>query len=141
MLSQCRHIPNTWTSVNEYAHGTRGSCHIGGGVITDLAGKQVWSYGRGGGDGHQQEHHDLFASLRKGDVPNEGDYGALSSMTAILGRMATYSGKMISWDEAINSQLIIAPVDSFVSFDDTPPVVPDDEGRYPIPMPGKTRVL
>ena len=53
--------------------------------------------GRGGGGGHQQEHHDLFADIRKGIIPNEGEYGALSSMTSILGRMATYSGQEIEW--------------------------------------------
>jgi predicted dehydrogenase len=138
MISQCRHIPDTWNSVNEYAHGTKGSCNIAGATIMDHNGQPVWSYGRGGGDGHQQEHHDLFAVIRNGERPNEGEYGALSTMTSILGRMATYSGKKISWDEALNSELIISPVDSYTSFQDEPPVKPDEHGYYPIPMPGKT---
>ena len=45
----------------------------------------------------------MFAALRRGEIYNEGDYGAKSTMTAILGRMATYSGKMISWDEALKT--------------------------------------
>ena len=57
------------------------------------------SFGKRGGDGHQQEHHDLFAAIRDGDIHNEGEYGAKSTMTAILGRMATYSGKMVKWDD------------------------------------------
>jgi predicted dehydrogenase len=140
-FSQCRHIPNTWSPVSEHAHGTQGSCNIGDGRIYDLKGNAVWNYGPGGTDGHQQEHHDLFAVLRKGERPNEGEYGALSTMTSIFGRMATYSGEMLKWDEALNSELVIAPVDSITSFNDPPPVLPDEHGNYPVPLPGITKVL
>jgi hypothetical protein len=107
-----------------------------GATIHDLKGKLLWEYGSGGGNGHQEEHHDLFADLRKGVIPNEGEYGALSSMTSIFGRMATYSGKRISWQECLNSDLVIAPVDQIKSMEDIPPVVPDANGAYAIPMPG-----
>ena len=141
MFSQCRHIRNTWSSVSEHAHGTKGSCDIGGAKILDAQGNTVYSYGRGGGGGHQQEHHDLFASLRAGERPNEGEYGALSTMTSIFGRMATYSGEKIEWEDAINSELVVSPVDKYSSLEDTPPVVPDAEGRYAIPMPGITKTV
>jgi predicted dehydrogenase len=140
-FSQCRHIPNTWSPVSEHAQGTQGSCNIGDGRIYDLKGNAVWNYGPGGADGHQQEHHDLFAVLRKGERPNEGEYGALSSMTSIFGRLATYSGEMLKWDDALNSQLVIAPIDNFTSFNDMPPVMPDENGNYPVPMPGITKVI
>ena len=65
----------------------------------------------------------------------------MSTMTAILGRMATYSGKSIDMDEALNSELVIAPVDQFTSFEDTPPVVPNADGFYPVPIVGQTQVL
>ena len=52
-------------------------------------------------DNHHQEHHDLFAALRDGDTYNEVQYGAEATMTAILGRMATYSGKIVKWDDAL----------------------------------------
>lgn len=141
MLSQCRHIKNTWSSVSEHAHGSKGTCDISKAKILDADGNQIYSYGRGGRDGHQQEHHDLFADIRKGIIPNEGEYGALSSMTSILGRMATYSGQEIDWEEALASDLVISPVDKFTSMDDEPPTTPDEEGRYRIPMPGLTQVL
>ena len=138
MLSQCRHIPNTWGSVSEHAHGTEGSVNIGAATIHDRNDNVVWSYGRGGTGGHQQEHHDLFADIRKGERPNEGEYGALSTMTSIFGRMATYSGKRLDWDKALNSDLIVSPVDQYTSYDDVPPVVPDENMDYAIPMPGST---
>lgn len=94
-----------------------------------------------GADGHQQEHHDLFADLRAGKLPNEGEWGAKSSMTAILGRMATYSGKQIKWDDALASELVISPVDKIVAFGSDSPVKPNADGIYDLPVPGKTKVL
>ena len=130
-------------SVSEHAHGSKGTCNIGAARILDSRWQyQIYSYGRGGGaGGHQQEHHDLFADIRKGILPNEGEYGALSSMTSILGRMATYSGQEIKWEDALNSPKVISPVDKFTSMDDVPPTVPDEDGRYTIPMPGVTKVM
>lgn len=141
LLSQCRHISNCWDRVGEEAHGSNGSADIGGARIMDHEGNVIWKYGRGGGNGWQQEHHDLFALLRKGEIPNEGEYGALSTMTAIFGRMATYSGKMLKWDDALNSDLVISPVDDYTGFDDTPPTLPNEDGSYEIPTPGITQVI
>ena len=140
-LSACRHIPDCWNSVNEYCHGTKGTCEISKARIFDASGNEIYAYGKGGRGGHQQEHHDLFADLRDGKRPNEGDYGAKSTMTAILGRMATYSGKEISWEDALNSQVVVSPVDKFTSYDDEPPVLPNADMTYNIPMPGQTKVI
>lgn len=141
MFSQCRHIKNCWNSVSEHAHGSKGVCDIGGATIKSVGGDKLWEYGRGGGGGHQEEHHDLFADIRKGVIPNEGEYGAMSTMTSILGRMATYSGKNIKMADALASENVISPVSKFTSFDDEPPVLPDEDGRYPIPVPGETKTV
>ncbi len=58
-------------------------------------------------------------------------------MTAVLGRMATYSGRLVTWDEAVNSQLHLAP--QRYAMDADPPTQPDAAGNYPIPMPGQTK--
>jgi len=63
----------------------------------------------------------------------------MSTMTAIMGRMATYSGKLIEWDEAFNSKLQLMP--ETVSWDMTPPILPDQDGWYPVAVPGKTIAL
>ncbi len=139
--SQCRHIRGCWNSVSEHAHGTKGHVDIGGAKIYDAKGEVLWN-GRGlGRGGHQQEHHDFFADLRAGKIPNEAEYGAKSTMTSILGRMCTYSGKKITWDQAINSDIALADVDNYTSYQDTPPIVPDADGNYEIPTPGKTRTV
>jgi myo-inositol 2-dehydrogenase / D-chiro-inositol 1-dehydrogenase len=62
-------------------------------------------------------------------------------MTAIFGRMATYSGKMLKWDECLNSENVISPVEKFTSFDDQPPTMPDADGWYAVPVPGQTKVV
>lgn len=141
MFSQCRHIKGCKNQVAEMAHGTNGWCDISGTTIYKADGSKDWSYGKGGGQGHQQEHHDLFADLRKGVIPNEGEYGAMSTMTSILGRMATYSGKLVKMEDALASERIISPAEKYTSYDDTPPTLPDEDGRYKIPVPGKTKVI
>ena len=140
LFSQCRHIKRCWNSVSEHAHGTNGYVDISRGRIENRKGEVLFQ-SKGARGGHQQEHHDLFAALRKGELPNEAEYGAKSTMTSILGRMATYSGKSVDWDKAINSEHKLADVDNLSSFEDKAPVEPNDEGRYPIPKPGSTDPL
>ena len=140
LFSQCRHIRNCWNSVSEHAHGSQGRADISGGKIYDAKGQQVWR-SRGARGGHQQEHHDLLADLRAGKLPNEGEYGAKSTMTSILGRMATYSGQMIQWKDAIESNISLADVDKYTSFQDAPPVTPDEFMYYNIPVPGVTKTV
>ena len=60
-------------------------------------------------------------------------------MTAILGRMATYSGKVVTWDDAFNSQLSLAP--ERIAWNAMPRDLPDASGRYPVAMPGVTRAF
>jgi myo-inositol 2-dehydrogenase/D-chiro-inositol 1-dehydrogenase len=138
LLSQCRHIQGCWNNVSEHVHGTQGSAAISDALIRDLSGKKVWQSEtqEGRGKGWQQEQHDFFAALRAGQVPNEGDYGAYSTMTAILGRLASYSGKRVKWDDAFNSDVHLAVTDAMHSLADRAPVEPNDMGEYPVPMPG-----
>jgi predicted dehydrogenase len=142
MYSQCRHIDGCFGEVREHAHGTKGTLDIDdgpiGGVIMTPDGQRWRSRGKKV-DNHHQEHHDMFAALRDGRVYNEGDYGAESTMTAILGRMATYSGKLLRWGEALQKGVDLSP--KTYDFAADPPVMPDAKGFYPVPVPGKTEVL
>ena len=60
-------------------------------------------------------------------------------MTAIMGRMATYSGQVITWNEAINSQQRLGP--EHLTWDTEPPVKPGPDGIYPCAVPGVTKVI
>jgi len=137
MLSQCRHQPGCWSQVNEFATGCGGSADIGKHLIVTPSGE--WRYSGPKVDDYQQEHDDLFAAIRGGQTYNETEYGAHSTMTAIMGRMATYGGKVVKWDEAINSEIDLSPAS--YDFAAAPPVVPNSDGSYPVPVPGKTKVV
>ena len=73
-------------------------------------GSKSWRFKKEGAkDPYQQEHDDLFDAIRNNKPYNEAENGAKSSMTAILGRMVTYSGKVIDWTDAINSEISYFP--------------------------------
>jgi hypothetical protein len=83
--------------------------------------------------------NDLFAALAAGQPYNEADRSAASSMTAVLGRMATYSGKVVTWDEAAHSDLDLGP--KRLAWDAEAPVHAGPDGLYPCAIPGSTRVF
>ena len=140
MFSYCRHIPGCWNSFSQHAHGTKGVGEIEGHGQAELRiegqSPQRWERGP---DGHQLEHDDLFAALKAGQPYNEGDYGATSSMTAILGRMATYSGQVLRWDDALASQIDLTPKN--LRWDGETLVKPGADGLYACAMPGSTKVM
>ena len=137
MFSQCRHIPNTWPSVSEHVLGSKGQSEINRGIIATPEGR--WRFRDKSPNPYQVEHDLLFDAVRNDKPHNETEYGAMSTMVAIMGRMATYSGKVVAWDQAYNSQLVLAP-DRY-DWDGTPPVVPDADGVYPCAMPGVTKAF
>ncbi len=138
MYSQCRHIPGCWDEVSEYAQGTNGTADIWKYTIRPK-GKDGWRYRGANPNPYEVEHADLYASIHNGSPNNEAEYGAYSSMTAILGRMATYSGKTVTWDEAIKTEHKLAP--TAYAWDANPPVMPKPDGSYPIAVPGQTKVV
>ena len=143
MLSQCRQMRGCWNSVSEHIHGTNGSAEISAGKIFDRSGKLIWKSQAENikGKGWQQEQNDFFAALRQGERPNETEQGAMSTMTAIMGRMATYSGKIVRFKDAIRSDIQLANVDALHSLDDIAPVLRDAAGDYPLPIPGSKTPL
>jgi predicted dehydrogenase len=141
--SMCRHQLGCWNEVSEYAIGSKGRSELNRYVIT---GENKWKFGGGGKDPYQQEHDDLFNAIRNNKPYNEAEYGATSSMTAVLGRMATYSGKEIEWADAVKSNLdtMVKGIDQ-VPFAEAlklePPTKPGADGLYQLPVPGKTRFV
>ena len=134
--SQCRHIPGCWNNFSQNAEGTNGIANLSGHGDTTLitAGQEPQRW-RSKVEGHQAEMDDLFAAITAGQAYNEGDWGADSTMTAILGRMATYSGQVVRWDEAVESQLDLAPLNP-ISWDSTPKTKPLPDGSYACAIPG-----
>jgi myo-inositol 2-dehydrogenase/D-chiro-inositol 1-dehydrogenase len=132
LYSQCRHIPNTWGGVFEAAHGTLGESNPGGSIR--VKGGKGWNYRGPNPNSMVQEHKDLTQAIRNDKPYHEGWHGANSSMTAVLGRMATYSGKEVEWDDAVKLGTSEFPTN--LAWDAPAPVQPDKDGNYPIPIPG-----
>ena len=124
--------------VSDIFTGTKGRASTRHGPhIEDHAGKSIWRYkSTPGSNMYDLEHQALFAAIRSGKPINNGLYMARSSMLAILGRMVNYTGKMLTWDEAINSTQVLAPKE--YAWNAEPPTKPDKRGRYPVAMPGIT---
>lgn len=137
-FSQCRHQRGCWSSVSEHAVGSKGTCDVSSYAIKPTGG-EAWRYRGKDKDPYQVEHDDLFAAIRNNTDYNEAFNGAKSTMTAILGRMATYSGVEVSWEDALNSQIDLHP-DSY-SWDSTLKSLPDENGIYKVAVPGVTKVV
>ena len=142
LLSQHRHMKNCFNHVAEYADGTRGVASViskSRAAIELYDSRQPIWRSREQGNSYQTEHDRLFEAIRY-DLPhNEAEHGAHSSMTAILGRMAAYSGRELTWAEAINSQRRITT--DAETWDAAAPVQPLPGGGYEIPVPGLTEVM
>ena len=139
VASQCRHQKGCMNRVEEVFQGTRGnvttnSSHFG--LIKNKGGKVVYNHeGENDINPYQQEHNELFSAIKAGEYRMDNtNRGAEATMSAILGRMATYSGKKIAWDEAMDFDHKLVP--ELHSFNDKAPVQPDKKGNYPIPVPG-----
>ncbi|HEY5913546.1 MAG TPA: Gfo/Idh/MocA family oxidoreductase [Verrucomicrobiae bacterium] len=137
MLSQCRQIPGCWPSISEHVTGTKGSADLANGRFI-IKGADTWRFPdrQKRVDPYQKEHDDLFDAIRNNKPFNEAVFGAVSTMTGIMGRMCTYSGQQITWDDAFNSKIELLP--KTFGWDATPPVLPDADGFYPVAMPGRT---
>ncbi len=131
--SYCRQQAGTYHDVSDHFAGTKGRADILGNKIT---GETEWRYDGPGGNMYDLEHVVLFKAIREGKPVNDGHFMATSTMLAVLGRMVDYTGQALTWDQAINSDLLLAPKE--YSWDAEPPVVPDSDGHYPVAMPGIT---
>jgi predicted dehydrogenase len=130
MFSQCRQTPNCGWQVAEYAHGSKGiaTCTTKLGKIESLAGQRVYRAPRKGPNPYDQEHVDLIHAIRSNERYNEGHHAADASFTAVLGRMATYSGNEVKWDEAVAKGPSEMP--ERLALDADPPVLADADGSY-----------
>ncbi len=120
-------------------HGTKGRASLLGGWVKDLKGNLVWKYSGPRKDGHAVEQQEFMAALRAGKVINNGLYAARSTMTAIMGQLACYTGKMVTWEAVMKSDFTYEPKQCDFSTD--PPVKPDAQGNYPVFIPGVTKLL
>ncbi len=142
--SECRHFPGANNRVDETFQGTKGKVYLSGGnhgVMTDWKGNALYTHDRENQPNpYQQEHDELWATLVKGEYKfADAENAAKSTMTSIMGRYATYSGKSLTWDEALNGTVDLFP--ETLAWDANPKLLPGPDGFYPHAVPGKTKVI
>jgi hypothetical protein len=126
----CRQQQDCSTNVDELVLGTKGQAEI---LKYRIRGDKKWRYeGEGAKDQgimYDIEHAELFRSIREGRPINNGHYMANSTMIAIMGRMCTYTGQSLSWDQCFNSDQRLGP-DTYAWNDNVP--------RSEVAIPGRT---
>jgi predicted dehydrogenase len=128
MLSMCRQVAGCANEVAEHLQGTAGRAHMANGENA-IEGKKAWKFEKGKETRpYVQEHTDLIASIRAGKPYNELKTVAESTLTAIMGRMSSYTGKAVTWEQALNSKENWAPATIAMG----PVPLP------PVPVPGTT---
>lgn len=151
LFAQGRHVNKCHDIFSDFAHGTKGSA-----VLMENLSRpnsrlyqshamtkenEIWRFSDRLPDPYQVEHDLLFDAIRNDQPYNEAERCAKAVLVAIMGRMACESGQLVSWDEALNSKLELAPGLDSLTLDSKPPVEPDANGRYPIAVPGQTRAF
>jgi len=99
-----RQINGCYSDNSDYLMGADGVGTIKGWSDPVIKGKKSWTYSGPKADMYQVEHDELFASIRNGRPINDGIWMANSTLMALMGRMAAYTGKEVTWDQAMNSQ-------------------------------------
>jgi myo-inositol 2-dehydrogenase / D-chiro-inositol 1-dehydrogenase len=149
LFAQGRHMTGCWGFFGDLILGAKGAAILGEGISQPklYAGhdtkpaNMIWEYKGPPCNHYQREHELLFDAIRR-DLPyNEAERCAKAAMTGIMGRMAAESGKLITWDDAMASNLELAPGLDQMTWDSNPPVLPDAQGKYPVAIPGVTQVL
>ncbi len=113
--------------------GDKGRCEVNCGRNRHtIYGDEDWRYRGKGNDMYQQEHDELFASIRAGKPMNDGEWMARSTMLAIMGRMVAYTGQTITYEQALNSTEVLGPAEI------------NDNTQYvdpPVARPGITKFI
>ena len=140
IYSQCRHFEGVSNRVDETFQATKGRAYLSAGnqgILWDVQGNEIYRHDpKGNPNAYQQEHKELFAAIAKNEYNfDDAQYGAYSTLTGIIGRIACYTGKTIKWDDAITSTVDLSP-DEY-AWDALPKIVPNENGEYPYAIPGK----
>lgn len=127
-----RQVANCFSENSDYLMGSLGVGKIPGWQPPTIKAKERWRYDGPKADMYQNEHNELFASIRSGKPINDGDWMTSSTLLGIMGRIAAYTGKEVTWEQAMNSQDNLVPENLTWNSKLTTP---------PLAMPGSTRLV
>ncbi|HLF92609.1 MAG TPA: Gfo/Idh/MocA family oxidoreductase [Planctomycetota bacterium] len=108
LFSNTRQHPKCKGDMSAWAMGSKGRALISEGPLT-ISGENAWEHKGKDKNMYQVEHDEFFASIRSGKPINNGEYMSKSSLLAIMGRMAAYTGQQITWEQALNSKEDLTP--------------------------------
>ena len=138
----CRTEVGCYNEVSSIILGTKGRADLLG---CSIDGETKWRYEHPKDQprmsAYDIEHKVLYDSIRSGKPVNNGDYMARSTLVTIMGQLSCYTGKEVTWDQVMKSDFTLGPKPDECSFDMEPPVKPDANGVYPVPLPGQTKML
>jgi myo-inositol 2-dehydrogenase / D-chiro-inositol 1-dehydrogenase len=139
LFAESRYMPGCWNCAGEFVHGAKGQAALSGSSTgnVSISGQNPWRHHGPQPNAWAQEQIDLVQAIRRNQKHHEGWYGATSSFTGVLGRMATYSGQVVRWDDAVAKGRSELP--EKLELAAPPRVLPDARGIYAAAMPGVTR--
>ncbi len=131
----CRDQVNCYNETSDVIVGAKGRAVLPS--RPRIEGPNAWQYKGSKVSMYDAEHKELFDSIRAGKPINNSDYMFTSTMLGILAQMVCYTGQQLTWEQAMASELRLAP--SRYAWDAEPPVQPGPSGQYPCAMPGVTK--
>jgi predicted dehydrogenase len=131
----CQTRNGTYGNSHDVVMGTKGTCYLGEGRIE---GEKKWKFKGPYNNPYDTEQKALVDSILSGNPINSGYHMARSTLSTVMGQMACYTGKQVTWDEAQKSNLQWGPAPDVANFETPPPTKPDPTGNYPLPIPGIT---
>ena len=131
LASQCRQIQGCANNITESLVGDKGTARLDNSGKYAITGAKAWKFTGQDNRPYVQEHTDFIAAIRAGTPYNELKDVAESTLTAIMGRMSAYTGKIVTWEQALNSQEQLVPANLTLGPLPTPPV----------PVPGQTPLI
>jgi len=147
LLVNGRTIPGCHNEFASYAHGSKGMAVISTAAHTPAkpriykghkedAENLLWSFGRKERNPYQLEWDHLIEAIRNDKPYNEVDRGVQASVVTSMGRMAAHTGQVVTYDQMLNCDHAMSPGIENLTLESDSPLMPNDEGKYPIPFPG-----
>ena len=134
----CRTQADTYKNYSDIIMGTKGTCYLN---QCRIEGETNWRYQGPNMNPYQAEQNALIEAVRSNKPLNSGYHMTNSTMVGVLGQLACYSGKPVTWEQAWKSDFSFGPPPEKARLDMEPPTRPGKTGDYPLPMPGVTKLM
>ena len=135
MYALCRTQHGCYNNGGDVIMGTKGTCYLD---RCRIEGENAWAFEGQHNNPYDEEQRALIEAVRTGEPINSGHYMANSTRVAVQGQISCYTGKPVSWDEVLNSELRFGPAPEDANFEIDPPTERGADGNYPLPQPGIT---